>query len=115
MESVWWVFKTIYDKGLVYQGHRVVPYSVGMSTPLSNFEVNQGYMDKQDKTITVKFKVKWSEKKYILAWTTTPWTLPANLWLAVWEDIEYVELMDKSSKEIYILAKARINDYYKNE
>ena len=58
MESVWWVFKTIYDKGLVYQGHRVVPYSVGMSTPLSNFEVNQGYMDKQDKTITVKFKVK---------------------------------------------------------
>ena len=115
MESVWWVFKTIYDKGLVYQGHRVVPYSVGMSTPLSNFEVNQGYMDKQDKTITVKFKVKLSEKKYILAWTTTPWTLPANLWLAVWEDIEYVELMDKSSKEIYILAKARINDYYKNE
>ena len=72
-------------------------------------------MDKQDKTITVKFKVKWSEKKYILAWTTTPWTLPANLWLAVWENIEYVELMDKSSKEIYILAKARINDYYKNE
>lgn len=115
MESVWWVFKTIYDKGLVYQGHRVVPYSVGMSTPLSNFEVNQGYMDKQDKTITVKFKVKWSEKKYILAWTTTPWTLPANLWLAVWEDIEYVELMDKSSKEIYILAKARVNDYYKNK
>ena len=115
MESVWWVFKTIYDKGLVYQGHRVVPYSVGMSTPLSNFEVNQGYMDKQDKTITVKFKVKWSEKKYILAWTTTPWTLPANLWLAVWENIEYVELMDKSSKEIYILAKVRINDYYKNE
>ena len=115
MESVWWVFKTIYDKGLVYQGHRVVPYSVGMSTPLSNFEVNQGYMDKQDKTITVKFKVKWSEKKYILAWTTTPWTLPANLWLAVWENIEYVELMDKSSKEIYILAKARVNDYYKNE
>ena len=115
MESVWWVFKTIYDEGLVYQGPRVVPYSVGMSTPLSNFEVNQGYMDKQDKTITVKFKVKWSEKKYILAWTTTPWTLPANLWLAVWEDIEYVELMDKSSKEIYILAKARVNDYYKNE
>ncbi|RAL56575.1 isoleucine--tRNA ligase [Candidatus Gracilibacteria bacterium GN02-872] len=115
MESVWWVFKTIYDKGLVYQGHRVVPYSVGMSTPLSNFEVNQGYMDKQDKTITVKFKVKGSEKKYILAWTTTPWTLPANLGLAVGEDIEYVELMDKSSKEIYILAKARINDYYKNE
>lgn len=115
MESVWWVFKNIYDKWLIYQWHRVVPYSVWMSTPLSNFEVNQGYKDKQDKTITVKFKVKDSEKKYILAWTTTPWTLPANLWLAVWKDLEYVELMDKSDKNIYILAKERISEYYKNE
>ncbi|PZM84799.1 isoleucine--tRNA ligase [Candidatus Gracilibacteria bacterium] len=115
MESVWWVFKTIYDKGLVYQGHRVVPYSVGMSTPLSNFEVNQGYKDKQDKTATVKFKVKGSEKKYILAWTTTPWTLLANLGLAVGKDIEYAEIMDKQNKEIYVLAKDRIGDYYKNE
>lgn len=115
MESVWWVFKNIYEKWLIYQGHRVVPYSVWMATPLSNFEVNQGYKEKQDKTATVKFKVKNSEKKYILAWTTTPWTLVANLWLAVWEDIEYSELMDKKTKEIYVLAKDRVSEYYKNE
>ena len=83
MESVWWVFKNIYDKGLIYEGHRVVPYCPRCSTPLSNFEVNQGYKDKQDKTATVKFKIKGSENKYILAWTTTPWTLVANLGLAV--------------------------------
>lgn len=113
MESVWWVFKNLYNKWLIYQDYRVVPYSVGMSTPLSNFEVNQWYKDKQDKTITVKFKVAWSEKKYILAWTTTPWTLASNLWLAVWENVVYVELLDKSSGETYILAKSRISSYYK--
>lgn len=115
MESVWWVFKNIYDKGLIYEGNRIVPYCPRCTTPLSNFEVNQGYKDKQDKSITVKFKVKWSDKKFILAWTTTPWTLVSNLGLAVWKDIEYAEIMDKSNKEVYILAKDRISDYYKNE
>jgi isoleucyl-tRNA synthetase len=115
MESVWWVYKTIYDKGLIYEGHRVVPYCPRCSTPLSNFEVNQGYKDKQDKTATVKFKVKGSESKYILAWTTTPWTLVANLGLAVGEDLDYVELLDKKSSETYVLAKDRIGSYYKNE
>lgn len=115
MESVWWVFKKIYDKGLIYEGNRIVPYCPRCTTPLSNFEVNQGYKDKQDKSITVKFKVKGSEKKYILAWTTTPWTLPANLWLAVWENIDYAELLDKQTKETYVLAVDRISDYYKNE
>lgn len=115
MESVWWVFKELYNKWLIYQDYRVVPYSVWMATPLSNFEVNQWYKDKQDKTITVKLKVVWSENKYILAWTTTPWTLVANLGLAVWENITYVELLDKKSGEIYILAKSRVVWYYKNE
>lgn len=115
MESVWWVFKTIYDKWLIYEWNRIVPYCPRCTTPLSNFEVNQGYEDKQDKSVTVKFKVKDSEKKYILAWTTTPWTLVANLGLAVWEDIEYAELMDKTNSEIYILAKDRIWDYYKDQ
>ena len=115
MESVWWVFKKIYDKGLIYEGNRIVPYCPRCTTPLSNFEVNQGYKDKQDKSITVKFKVKGSEKKYILAWTTTPWTLPANLWLAVWENIDYAELLDKQTRETYVLAVDRISDYYKNE
>lgn len=112
MESVWWVYKTIYDKGLIYEGHRVVPYCPRCSTPLSNFEVNQGYKDKQSKTATVKFKVKGSENKYILAWTTTPWTLYANLGLAVGEDITYVELLDKTNGDTYILAREKVKDYF---
>ncbi len=258
MESVWNVFKNIYDKWLIYEGNRVVPYCPRCTTPLSNFEVNQGYKDKQSKTVTVKFKVKtdnpetiyqestwiivkntewkillWKKKlnwlftfpgwktencetplncikrelleetllelkneklyscntsysnwqnwkehvyemfledeslvknpeadkfedwkfydindeilnennfevhsynvlkqvkwekptnnyhttwnKYILAWTTTPWTLYANLGLAVWEDIDYVELLDKTNWDTYILASAKVKDYYKKE
>lgn len=115
MESVWWVYKTIYDKGLIYEWNRVVPYCPRCSTPLSNFEVNQGYKDKQDKTATVKFKVVWSASKYILAWTTTPWTLVANLGLAVGLNLDYVELLDKKSGETYVLAKDRVASYYKNE
>ncbi len=114
MESIWWVFKTIYDKWLIYESYRVVPYCIRCSTPLSNFEVNQWYEDRQDKTVTVKFKIKWVENKFILAWTTTPWTLPANVWLAVWKDIEYVEILDKNW-EIYILAKDRLASFYKEE
>ncbi|MDQ7010125.1 MAG: class I tRNA ligase family protein, partial [Candidatus Gracilibacteria bacterium] len=115
MESVWWVFKTIYDKGLVYEGNRIVPYCPRCTTPLSNFEVNQGYKDKQDKTATVKFKVVGNESKYILAWTTTPWTLVANLGLAVGADILYSEILDKETGETYILASALIENYYKKE
>ncbi len=114
MESVWWVFKSIYDKWLIYEWNRVVPYCPRCTTPLSNFEVNQWYKDKQSKTVTVKFKVKWSENKYILAWTTTPWTLYANLWLAVWKDIVYVEIKDKQTDDTYILAKERLDSYYKD-
>ena len=113
MESVWWVFKTIYDKGLVYEGNRIVPYCPRCTTPLSNFEVNQGYKDKQDKTATVKFKVVWNESKYILAWTTTPWTLVANLGLAVGADIMYSEILDKETGETYVLASDLIKNYYK--
>lgn len=258
MESVWWVFKSIYDKWLIYEGNRVVPYCPRCTTPLSNFEVNQGYKDKQSKTVTVKFKVdnwkqevcyrdstwivvkntkwqillwkkksnwllsfpwwktencetplncikrelleetwlemneeklyscntsfsnwhnwkehvfemlledeslvknpeedkyehwkfydvnnellveenfevhsynvfkqvKWDKltqcyhttwNKYILAWTTTPWTLYANLGLAVWADIDYVELLDKTNWDTYILAREKVKDYYKKE
>lgn len=115
MESVWWVYKSLYEKWLIYEGHRVVPYCPRCSTPLSNFEVNQWYKDKQDKTVTVKFKVAWSSSKYILAWTTTPWTLVANLWLAVWTELEYSELLDKKTWETYVLASDRISSYYKNE
>lgn len=114
MESVWWVFKNIYDKGYVYESYRVVPYCTRCSTPLSNFEVNQGYEDRQDKAVTVKFKVKGTASKYILAWTTTPWTLPANLGLAVGVDIQYAEILDKATGDTYVLAIDRIATYYKN-
>lgn len=116
METVWRVFKTLFDKGLIYESYRVVPYSVGMETPLSNFEVNQGYQDKQDKAVTVKFKIKNLKSKietYILAWTTTPWTLPANLGLAVGEDLHYSEIRDIASNETYIIASDRVENYYK--
>lgn len=115
MESVWWVFKTIYDKWLIYEGNRIVPYCPRCTTPLSNFEVNQGYKDKQSKTVTVKFKVKNSPSKYILAWTTTPWTLYANLGLAVGEEILYSEVLDKATGETYVLASAKLGEYYKKE
>ena len=113
MQSVWWVFKSIYDKGLIYEWNRIVPYCPRCTTPLSNFEVNQGYKDKQDKTATVKFKVKGNDSKYILAWTTTPWTLVANLGLAVWADILYSEILDKSTGETYVLASDLVKNYYK--
>lgn len=115
MQSVWWVFSELYKKGLIYEGYRVVPYCPRCSTPLSNFEVNQGYKDKQDKTATVKFKVTGSDNKYIIAWTTTPWTLVANLWLAVGADIDYVELLDHKTQETYILARDLVKNYFKNE
>ena len=124
METVWWVYKELYDKDLIYQGHRVVPYCPRCTTPLSNFEVNQGYKDKQDKTLAVKFKVtspqpstQWDgvKGKYLLAWTTTPWTLMANLGLAVWADIMYSEIKDSESGDTYILASDRVKEYYKNE
>ena len=117
MESIWWVYKTLYDKKLVYEGNRVVAYCTRCSTPLSNFEVNQWYADKQDKSVTVKLQVSWydNKHKYFLAWTTTPWTLVANLWLAVWEFIEYVEVKDNRTDEHYILAKERVSSYYRNE
>jgi len=114
MESIWWIYKTLYDKWLIYEWNRVVPYCPRCTTPLSNFEISQWYIDRQDKAVTVKFKVKWNDNKYILAWTTTPWTLASNLGLAVWKDIEYVELFDKKTNETYILAKERINNYYKD-
>lgn len=115
MESVWWVYKSLYDKWLIYEWHRVVPYCPRCTTPLSNFEVNQWYKDKQSKTVTIKFKIIWNENKYLLAWTTTPWTLMANLWLAVWKDIIYSEIKDKNNWQTYILANEKIKDFYKNE
>lgn len=109
MESVISNFKQLYDKGLVYEDYRVLPYSWAAETPLSNFEVNQGYQDKTDNAITVMFKLENGMK--ILVWTTTPWTLPSNLMLAVGEDIDYAVMEEDGQK--YILARALLGRYKK--
>lgn len=110
MESVWWVFKQIYDKGLMYEGYKVVPYSTGLSTVLSNFEANSNYKQVQDPAITVSFPVKEKPGVSFLAWTTTPWTLPSNLGLAVHTDADYVRVREKNpaegkTRQEFILAK----------
>ena len=92
MESVWWVFKSLWDKGLVYEGYKSLAYCPRCATPLSNFEVNQGYRETQDPSITVRFPVAGEPDLSLLAWTTTPWTLPSNMALAVGRDIDYVRV-----------------------
>ena len=89
MESVWWVFSQLWEKGLVYQGHRVMPYSWRLSTPLSNFEAGLDYRDVDDPALTVKLPLDGRPGEHLLIWTTTPWTLPANLAVAVGPDIDY--------------------------
>ena len=110
MESVWWVFSQLWEKGLVYQGTRVVPFSTALGTVLSNFEAGQNYQDVQDPAVTVKFKMV-DEDAYLLAWTTTPWTLPSNLCLCAGADIDYV--MVEEAGEKLILAKDRVESYAK--
>lgn len=110
MESVIHNFKELYDKGLIYEDFRVLPYSWAAETPLSNFEVNQGYKDKTDTAITVLFKLE--DGRHLLVWTTTPWTLPSNLMIAVGEDIDYVEMQEGTER--YILAAA-LKDRYKQQ
>ena len=109
MESVIHNFKELYDKGLVYEDYRVLPYSWAAETPLSNFEVNQGYQDKTDNAITVMFKLE--NGMNILVWTTTPWTLPSNLMLAVGLDIDYAIMEEDGQK--YVLAQALLGRYKK--
>ena len=112
MESVWWVFKSLWDKGLIYEGYKSLAYCPRCATPLSNFEVNQGYQEVQDPSITVRFKVLGEENTSILAWTTTPWTLPSNMGLAVGRDIEYVRVTRKDGEQL-ILAEALVKQVFK--
>ncbi len=115
MESVWWVFKQLYDLGLVYEGFKVMPFSAKLGTPLSNFEANLNYQEVDDPSLTVKFQVEKDKDTYFLAWTTTPWTLISNLALAVGPDIDYVKVKDTKSNKNYILAKQRLNIYFKED
>ena len=112
MESVWWAFKQLWEKDLVYQGTKVVPFSTALGTVLSNFEAGENYKDVQDPAISVLFKCK-DEDAYFAAWTTTPWTLPSNLCLCVGADIDYVKVLDEEKNIHFYLAEARLEEYQK--
>ncbi|RJQ27767.1 isoleucine--tRNA ligase [Candidatus Parcubacteria bacterium] len=120
MESLWWIFKEIHKKKLLYKGHKIVPWCTRCGTALSSHELAQGYKEVEDTSVYIKFKVKKGEKigdfvadtkTFILSWTTTPWTLPGNIALAVGEHIPYVivDVGDTKKKEIYILAESRLS------
>ncbi len=128
MESVLWAFKQLYDKGLVYEAHRVMPYSWAAETPLSNFEtkLDNSYREREDKAITVAFELTEApkgapkaDKYYVVAWTTTPWTLPSNLALAAGKEMEYLAIChpgegrDLSQTTCTILAKSALARYAK--
>ncbi|MGP1495784.1 MAG: isoleucine--tRNA ligase, partial [Treponema sp.] len=125
MESIWWVAKELWDKGLIYEGKYILPYCPRCATVLSTHELAQGYKEKQDSAVTIKFRVKKAPQgmddfsladgnTYFLAWTTTPWTLPSNLGLCMGPDIDYVKIFDKESKENFIMAESRLDSYYRN-
>lgn len=111
IESVWWILRQIFDKNLLYKGHKIVPYCPSCGTPLSSHEVAQGYEDVEDPSVFVKFKKVDSENTYFLAWTTTPWTLISNVALVVNPDEKYVEIKISKDEQVehLILAKARLN------
>lgn len=115
MESVWWVFKQLYqEKGLVYEGLKVMPFSAKLGTPLSNFEASENYKEVDDPSLTVAFQSLDEPNLFFLAWTTTPWTLISNLALMVGPRIEYVEIIDNASKKRFILASNRVATYHKD-
>ncbi|XP_037070614.1 isoleucine--tRNA ligase, cytoplasmic-like [Pollicipes pollicipes] len=115
MESIWWVFKELYSKGLVYRGFKVMPFSTGCNTPLSNFESGQNYKDVVDPAVIVSFPLDDEPDVSMVAWTTTPWTLPSNLALCVNPNITYVQVQEKESGKKYIMMEARLMSLFKSE
>ncbi len=110
IESVWWAIKEIHKKGLLYKGHKIVPYCPRCGTALSSHEVAQGYKDVKETSAVARFRVKGRENCYILAWTTTPWTLPSNVALCMNPDEDYVEI--ESDGAHYILAEALAGKFF---
>ncbi len=133
MESVWWVFKQLWDKQRVYKAHRIMPYDPVLATPLSNFEAGNNYKDVQDPAVTVRFRLKHTiehfvglldgrqldptkpdAEVYAIAWTTTPWTLPENLALCVGPNITYCFIEDAKTHAVFLLAADRVTAYFKH-
>ena len=113
METVWWIFGELWKKGLIYEGHKVMPFSTQLGTPLSNFEANLNYKEVDDPAITVAFPLRGTSNVSLLIWTTTPWTLPSNLAVMVGADLDYVKVQKEDQS--YILAKDRLSAYFKEE
>ena len=113
MESVWWVFKQLWDQGRIYKSHRIMPYSWKLSTPLSNFEAGSNYKDVQDPAVTVRCRITegahsaWGSEAYLLVWTTTPWTLLTNFAICAGPEIDYLAVKDADGA-VYILAESRL-------
>jgi isoleucyl-tRNA synthetase len=114
MESEWWVFKQLWEKDAVYRGYKVMPYSTALTTSLSNMEAQQNYKDTQDPAVVVHFPLLKDPKTSLLAWTTTPWTLPSHVALAAHPDFEYVKIHDEASGQNYILLEALLKTLYKD-
>lgn len=112
MESIWWVFKELHKQGLIYEGYKSMHICTRCETPLSNFEVTQGYRDRTDQSVIITFPLQEEPKTMILAWTTTPWSLPGNIWLAMREDIAYAKV--KEGATTYILARKLVEKVFKN-
>ena len=112
MESVWWVFKQLFDKKLIYRGFKVMPYSTACNTPLSNFEANLLYENTPDPEIYVSFPLRDEPATKLVAWTTTPWTLPSNVALCVNPTLDYVRVKGNSSDDTLIVAEALIHNIF---
>ena len=108
MESVWWTFKQIFDRGLVYRGSRIMPFSTACNTVLSNFEAGSNFKEVKDPAIIINFPLVDDPETSFIAWTTTPWTLPSNLALAVNPDFTYIKIHDQDKNRFFILAESRL-------
>lgn len=115
MESVWWVFQQLYQKGLVYEGYKVMPFSAKLGTPLSNFEAGENYKDVDDPSLTISFSLVDEPETSLMIWTTTPWTLISNLAVMAGPHIEYVKIREHANSKQWILAKARVPVYFPDE
>jgi isoleucyl-tRNA synthetase len=108
IESIWWILKRYFDEGLIYEGHKIMPYCSRCGTPLASHEVSLGYKDETIDSIYVRMKVKGKDGEYFLVWTTTPWTLPSNIALAVNPGFTYVRARRPDDEAVYILVRDRV-------
>lgn len=108
IESVWWILKQYFDAGLIYEGHKIMPYCPRCGTPLASHEVSQGYKDETIDSVYIRMKVKGKENEYFLVWTTTPWTLPSNIALAINSNYTYVRATQPDDDAVYIMVRDRV-------